>query len=173
MPILSPLCPAAYQHPLATGSHWPVVPRLLGCLPHWSRSAGLCAGGKHHWLLLKGVGDKKNNRAIFVCPMWLRIVFTVMFHKHLSHKHLARPIFCDKIYVLSVIISAGLLWLSQDWWCLCASFCDRQWENFGQERRLSAFNGLLQLREEIVPVRKVTETNQRHFKITMRDHSFG
>ena len=48
------------QHPLAWGSHWPVVPRLLGCFLHGSRLATLWARGKHHWPLLKGViGDKK------------------------------------------------------------------------------------------------------------------
>lgn len=156
LPCLPSGGPVAYLHPLDTGCHWPVVPQALGCFLYRSRFARFQAGGKHHWLLLKRIGDKKIIGAIFICPMWLRIVFSVMFYKQSSHKHLARHVSCDKIYVLCVIGSAGLLQLSQDWWCVVfvpVSVLGTG-RSFGRRERLSVFNGVLQPWEEIVPVRK-------------------
>ena len=102
-----------------------------------------------------GWDQKKKIGAILTYPMWLRIVFVAMFYKQFSHKHLARHASCDKIYVLSVIGFAGWFWLNQDWWCVV--FMPISMLGTGRilsrREQLSVFNGLLQLWEEIMPVR--------------------
>lgn len=68
------------------------VPGPLGCFLHGSLQARLWAGGKYHWLLFKGVGDKTITGDIFIHAMWLRRVITITSHKQFSHQHLSRHI---------------------------------------------------------------------------------
>lgn len=97
-----------------------------------------------------------------------------MFYKHFSHKHLAKHVSQGKIYGLPVIGFAGLLWLNQD---LCgvvfmpiAELGTRR--TLGRRHWLSAFNGLLQLCEEIVSV-KNSYRNKSEKQKGSRGHSFS
>lgn len=79
----------------------------------------------------------------------------MLFHKQFSHKHLARHVSQGKIYGLPVIGFAGLLWLNQD---LCGVVFTPIAElgtgrTLGRRHWLWVFNGLLQLREEIVSMK--------------------
>lgn len=131
--------PLGYRLPLASCAKTPGIPPTLvtiGQTLSWWKT----------WLTpaqkderQKIIGD------IFIYPIWLRIVFAVMFDKQFSHKHFTRHVSCDKIDVLSVIGSAGWLWVNQDWWCVVFVPVPvlGTGRTLSRREQVSVFNGLL------------------------------
>jgi hypothetical protein len=100
-----------------------------------------------------------------------------MFYKQFSQKHLPRHVSQDKIYGLPVIGSAGLFWPNQDWCGVVFKPITKLGTGWalGKRHWLLALNGLLQLDEDIVSVRKSCRNKSEKQEVgkKSRGHSFS